>query len=78
MLRSAPSLPHRFTGFWASLDTGLDPAWPVTDTGREPFAERVPSVRVAHSDRQVEFQCAAGIAARGNPGTSAQTPTCIR
>ena len=26
---------HRFTCFWASLYTWLNPAWPVTITGRE-------------------------------------------
>jgi len=39
---------HRFTCFWASLYTWLNPAWPVTIHGRKHFDERIPSVLVAN------------------------------
>jgi 1-acyl-sn-glycerol-3-phosphate acyltransferase len=38
---------HRFTCFWASLYTWLNPAWPVTVTGREKLSSE-PAVMVAN------------------------------
>lgn len=39
---------HRFTCFWASLYTWLNPAWPVEIHGRERMYEAGPSVIVAN------------------------------
>jgi 1-acyl-sn-glycerol-3-phosphate acyltransferase len=39
---------HRFTCFWASLYTWLNPVWPVTIRGIDHFDDRVPSVLVAN------------------------------
>jgi 1-acyl-sn-glycerol-3-phosphate acyltransferase len=39
---------HRFTCFWGSLYTWLNPAWPVSISGREHFDEQVPTVLVAN------------------------------
>jgi len=39
---------HRFTCFWASLYTWLNPAWPVTVVGREKIRPGVPYVMVAN------------------------------
>jgi 1-acyl-sn-glycerol-3-phosphate acyltransferase len=39
---------HRFTCFWASLYTWLNPAWPVTIVGREKLAGEPPAVLVAN------------------------------
>ncbi len=39
---------HRFTSFWASLYTWLNPAWPVRVIGRERLYEAGPAVIVAN------------------------------
>ena len=39
---------HRFTCFWASLYTWLNPAWPVTIVGRERIDPRVTYVMVSN------------------------------
>ena len=39
---------HRFTSFWASLYTWLNPAWPVRVIGRERLYEDGPAVIVAN------------------------------
>ncbi len=39
---------HRFTSFWASLYTWLNPAWPVRVVGRERLYEVGPAVIVAN------------------------------
>jgi 1-acyl-sn-glycerol-3-phosphate acyltransferase len=39
---------HRFTSFWASLYTWLNPAWRVTIEGRERLHEGTPAVLVAN------------------------------
>ncbi len=39
---------HRFTSFWASLYTWLNPAWPVEIEGRERLYEASPAVLVAN------------------------------
>ena len=39
---------HRFTCFWASLYTWLNPAWPVTVVGREKIEPRTTYVMVAN------------------------------
>lgn len=39
---------HRFTCFWGSLYTWLNPAWPVTIEGREHIRPGVPYVMVAN------------------------------
>ena len=39
---------HRFTCFWASLYTWLNPVWPVTLRGRERLDDASPSVLVAN------------------------------
>jgi len=39
---------HRFTCFWGSLYTWLNPAWPVEIEGLENFDESTPSVLVAN------------------------------
>lgn len=39
---------HRFTSFWASLYTWLNPAWPVRVIGRERLYEHGPAVIVAN------------------------------
>ena len=39
---------HRFTCFWGSLYTWLNPAWRVTIRGLEHFDDRVPTVLVAN------------------------------
>ena len=39
---------HRFTCFWASLYSWLNPAWPVTITGREKIRPREAYVMVAN------------------------------
>jgi 1-acyl-sn-glycerol-3-phosphate acyltransferase len=39
---------HRFTSFWASLYTWLNPAWPVRIIGRERLYEAGPAVIVAN------------------------------
>jgi len=39
---------HRFTCFWASLYTWLNPAWPVTVEGRERIRDDVPAVMVSN------------------------------
>ncbi len=42
------ALMHRFTSFWASLYTWLNPAWPVQVIGRERLHEAGPAVIVAN------------------------------
>lgn len=42
------ALLHRFTCFWASLYTWLNPAWPVTIHGRDRLYEAGPAVLVAN------------------------------
>lgn len=42
------ALMHRFTSFWASLYTWLNPAWPVRVIGRERLHETGPAVIVAN------------------------------
>jgi 1-acyl-sn-glycerol-3-phosphate acyltransferase len=42
------ALLHRFTCFWASLYTWLNPAWPVTVVGREKVRSGVPYVMVSN------------------------------
>jgi len=39
---------HRYTCFWASLYTWLNPAWPVTVLGREKIRDDQPCVMVAN------------------------------
>ena len=39
---------HQFTCLWGSLYTWLNPAWPVTVTGREKIDRRTPYVMVAN------------------------------
>jgi 1-acyl-sn-glycerol-3-phosphate acyltransferase len=39
---------HKFTCFWASLYTWLNPAWPVTITGREKLESETAAVMVAN------------------------------
>lgn len=46
---------HRFTCFWASLYTWLNPAWPVSVEGREQIDPRVPYVMVSNHQSLVDI-----------------------
>ena len=46
---------HRFTCFWASLYTWLNPAWPVTVEGREHIDPRVAYVMVSNHQSLVDI-----------------------
>jgi len=46
---------HRFTCFWASLYTWLNPAWPVTVEGRENIADGVPYVMTSNHQSFVDI-----------------------
>ena len=46
---------HRFTCFWASLYTWLNPAWPVTVEGREHVAEGVAYVMTSNHQSLVDI-----------------------
>jgi len=46
---------HRFTCFWASLYTWLNPAWPVSVEGREHIRPGVPYVMVSNHQSLVDI-----------------------
>jgi 1-acyl-sn-glycerol-3-phosphate acyltransferase len=46
---------HRFTSFWASLYTRLNPAWPVTIEGRENIPRDVACVLVSNHESFVDI-----------------------
>jgi 1-acyl-sn-glycerol-3-phosphate acyltransferase len=46
---------HRFTSFWASLYTWLNPAWPVTVEGREKIPRDVACVMVSNHQSFVDI-----------------------